>query len=938
MSWIRALLLSLFLLPSVLLAATTTTPLTFSQQQSCYTVWAGPSTGTYPTDLAIPSFRRLVTADLVLVSLGVPNGGTGKTTLTAYALMAGGTSSTGAMQQVFGVGSSGQLLQSGGSGVLPAWTNPTFGVSSGGTGLTTASTYAIICGGTTGTGVFQQVSGLGTSGQFLTSAGAGALPTWSSGSVSNLVIQTGSPYNTLVGLTGATTSGAQANTFIGYHAGNAAATNGFNVGIGKDALLLNANSSYCTAIGWQSLGALTSGDSNTAIGRFSMVSADSCNNNTALGEDSLSQCAGDGNTGIGLQALTSLGAGSSNTSVGFQSLKNNSTGSGNVAFGYRAGLYETGSNAFYVNNQDRTDTAGDKAKSLIYGTFNSTASSQTLAVNASLTVNPGSITLKGSSSGTCVLSVPSAAGTGTIFTLPSSNGTSGYVLSTNGSGVTSWVAQSGGGGVSLPFRLGTATTADTLADSLFATSAATQKALVLQADPAQTANVFEIQQSSGTAGFYVDYSGACTSSLFTGNGAGLNNIADSALSANVPLLNRATQTFTGINTFGPAGGGTSTKASLLPPMLTSLNTYDTSGTPSINKWCFFDNASSFAAGIGFSPSSYDLINGSTGDFNFWSGCTAQDGTNASKVCTIDASGNLRGVGATVLNYLTYEGVSSETLTIGGNSESGLGIALETDFQGHGITMNGGNIDMSNGLVTNVDTFGGITAALSYVTVSDTGAPSTPGGGGIFYSDSGHPSAMGTAGIGTPLAPHVEDGPSALYDNAPGIDEVVKHVSYYTGTIEWLNRSRMARKLDGETIPGKCRIVETFADYNTRTGAKLAVRDWDTDQAKAVASSVGALAEQVKRKLRIDADHAKWAAMKPAQRAKMPEPAFKEKPLTTATAKPKPLFLTAKTKEVVAPQSLLEVPEKQAAPELIFGLIGIFYGLVVLLIFFFRKKK
>ena len=52
------------------------------------------------------------------------------------------------------------------------------GVAYGGTGNTSATAYAVQCGGTTSTGAFQSVSGVGTSGQVLTSAGAGALPTW----------------------------------------------------------------------------------------------------------------------------------------------------------------------------------------------------------------------------------------------------------------------------------------------------------------------------------------------------------------------------------------------------------------------------------------------------------------------------------------------------------------------------------------------------------------------------------------------------------------------------------------------------------------------------------------------------------------------------------------------------------------------------------------
>lgn len=51
-------------------------------------------------------------------------------------------------------------------------------VAFGGTGVTTLAAYAVLCGGTTPTGALQQVSGLGTTGFILTSNGAGALPTW----------------------------------------------------------------------------------------------------------------------------------------------------------------------------------------------------------------------------------------------------------------------------------------------------------------------------------------------------------------------------------------------------------------------------------------------------------------------------------------------------------------------------------------------------------------------------------------------------------------------------------------------------------------------------------------------------------------------------------------------------------------------------------------
>jgi hypothetical protein len=51
-------------------------------------------------------------------------------------------------------------------------------VADGGTGISSATAYALLCGGTTSTGAFQSVAGVGSSGQVLTSNGAGALPSF----------------------------------------------------------------------------------------------------------------------------------------------------------------------------------------------------------------------------------------------------------------------------------------------------------------------------------------------------------------------------------------------------------------------------------------------------------------------------------------------------------------------------------------------------------------------------------------------------------------------------------------------------------------------------------------------------------------------------------------------------------------------------------------
>lgn len=82
------------------------------------------------------------------------------------------------------------------------WNGTSVDVSHGGTGNNTFTAYSVICAGTTATGAFQNVSGVGSAGQVLTSAGPSALPTWSNpiGGVivnqnsSSVIMATGTQY------------------------------------------------------------------------------------------------------------------------------------------------------------------------------------------------------------------------------------------------------------------------------------------------------------------------------------------------------------------------------------------------------------------------------------------------------------------------------------------------------------------------------------------------------------------------------------------------------------------------------------------------------------------------------------------------------------------------------------------------------------------------
>lgn len=106
-----------------------------------------------------------------------------------------------------------------------ASSDPTFGtavVAGGGTGLTSATAYAVLCGGTTSTAAFQSIAGVGTSGQFLTSNGAGALPTFQSAGAASITITgdsggglTGSSFTFTGGTTGLTFAGAGSTETLG---------------------------------------------------------------------------------------------------------------------------------------------------------------------------------------------------------------------------------------------------------------------------------------------------------------------------------------------------------------------------------------------------------------------------------------------------------------------------------------------------------------------------------------------------------------------------------------------------------------------------------------------------------------------------------------------------------------------------------------------------
>ena len=87
------------------------------------------------------TFNGLGTTETVSGTLAVKNGGTGDSSLTAYAVLCGGTTSTNPVQSVASLGTSGQVLTSNGAGALPTF-QPAGGGGSGALTLIQTQTAA----------------------------------------------------------------------------------------------------------------------------------------------------------------------------------------------------------------------------------------------------------------------------------------------------------------------------------------------------------------------------------------------------------------------------------------------------------------------------------------------------------------------------------------------------------------------------------------------------------------------------------------------------------------------------------------------------------------------------------------------------------------------------------------------------------------------------
>ncbi len=138
--------------------------------------------------------------------LSVARGGTGVSSLTAYNLLVGSGTSNVAL--IAPNSSTGIPLVSQGSSANPAYSLAV--VPGGGTGVSSLTPYAVMCGGSTATGSVAQVGSLGSSGQVLTSQGASALPAWTTVGGTGTVTQVSSGWGIALSPSPLTSSGSVA--------------------------------------------------------------------------------------------------------------------------------------------------------------------------------------------------------------------------------------------------------------------------------------------------------------------------------------------------------------------------------------------------------------------------------------------------------------------------------------------------------------------------------------------------------------------------------------------------------------------------------------------------------------------------------------------------------------------------------------------------------
>lgn len=348
-----------------------------------------------------------------------------------------------------------------------AYNPKTITVPQGGTGDITTTAYAVLCGGTTTTGALQSIAGVGTSGQILTSNGASALPTFqaapaggittidgNSGSVTGSTVTISTPASSgTLNFSGSSTTltlnlyDGSDNLAIG---ASATSTGGNAIAIGHSAGASAANS---IVIGTSAADA--AGPNNITIGNAAVNGKfASSPSNVVIGHSA--SASGTANASIAIGDTANAGSAGSSIVIGSAA---SAVGGSNVVMG--SGVVDNGAGASVIIGDDAKGCSGGYNIILGYsaGSSNTTGGSNITISNvgSSGESNVTRIGTAGTGNGQqnkCFIAgingaTPTSGNTPQVVLCdnagnlaPISSSSSGYVLTSNGSATPSFQATS----------------------------------------------------------------------------------------------------------------------------------------------------------------------------------------------------------------------------------------------------------------------------------------------------------------------------------------------------------------------------------------------------------------------------------------------------------------------------------------------------------------